>query len=51
VMRRARDDGATYQKVADMLSDAAVPTARGGEWTPTQVRRCLLRAATAENLG
>jgi DNA invertase Pin-like site-specific DNA recombinase len=35
----------TLQQIADALNEDGTPTARGGEWTPTQVMRILKQAA------
>jgi DNA invertase Pin-like site-specific DNA recombinase len=39
-----RDAGGTLAAIAATLNDLAVPTSRGGSWTPTQVSRTLARA-------
>ncbi|WP_241742976.1 recombinase family protein [Microbacterium lacticum] len=38
-IRALRDSGATLQAIADNLNDSGVPTAKGGRWYPTSVRR------------
>jgi DNA invertase Pin-like site-specific DNA recombinase len=38
-----RRGGATLQDIANALNAASVPTARGGQWYPAQVRRTLER--------
>ena len=38
-----REGGATLQEVADALNGGGVPTPRGREWRPTQVKRVLER--------
>ncbi len=41
---RARADGATSLKaIADHLNGAGITTAKGGQWSPTQVKRVLDR--------
>ena len=40
-LRAWRDDGQTYQEIADRLNDEFIPGKRGGLWTATTVRRIL----------
>lgn len=40
----ARDAGDTYTAIADRLNSEDVPTARGGSWHPTTVRKVVKRA-------
>ena len=42
-IRRARDAGSTLQAIADELNGMPVFTPRGSQWTPSAVRRALLR--------
>ena len=38
-----RNDGLTYSKIADKLNETNVPTARGGKWYASTVRRYYKR--------
>lgn len=38
-----REAGKPLQEIADHLNSAGVPTARGGSWQPSQVKRVLVR--------
>ena len=44
-IRGMRADGATMPEIAETLNREGVPTARGGPWYPSTVRRVLVRAA------
>jgi DNA invertase Pin-like site-specific DNA recombinase len=44
-MRAMRDEGATYQEIADALEASQTPTSRGGaRWYPSTVRAALKRS-------
>ena len=42
-----RAQGATFKAIADTLNASGVPTARGGRWQPSQVKRVLERLEAA----
>lgn len=43
VIRPMREQGATLRAIAEALNTSGVPTARGGKWQPSQVKRVLER--------
>jgi len=47
IIRPMRDSGATLASIGEALSAAQIATPRGGQWTPTAVRRALQRLDVA----
>lgn len=45
IVQPLRSNGATLAEIAGALDQAGITTARGGVWTPTQVKRVLERLA------
>ncbi len=43
-----RREGATLQTITNALNEAGTRGQRGGRWTPTSVRRVLVRAGLAD---
>ena len=43
-----RESGATFQRIADALNDANVPTPRGKQWAATSVKNAADRLAKAQ---
>lgn len=47
IVEPLRGSGATLAEIAGALDGAGIATARGGKWTPTQVKRVLERLASS----
>jgi DNA invertase Pin-like site-specific DNA recombinase len=41
---RLREEGQTYQSIADELSKEGIPTAQGGQWRAATIRLIYLRS-------
>lgn len=46
IVQPLKDAGNSLQQIAEALNAAGVPTARGGQWHPSQVQRVLKRLNT-----
>jgi len=45
IVQPMREAGSTLRQIADALNQSGVPTARGGKWQASQVKRVLERLA------
>ena len=45
LIRRLREDGLTYQQIADRLNDDGIAAKKGGQWSRVRVFKIMRKAA------